>query len=61
MREQNALVGDRDDIVVERACGDRLGALLDEQHPVRVEPVLAGDDPARLVVLARGEAAAGVP
>ena len=58
MREQHALVGDRNDVVVERAGGDRLFRLLDEDRPLGIEPVQPGDRLRRLEVLARREGAA---
>ena len=58
MREQNALVGDGDHVVVERARGDRLLRLLREDDPLRVEEVQPRDGPGRLDMLPRGESAA---
>src|SRR5204862_816785 len=60
MREQGALVGDRDDVVVERAGGDRCGGLLDEKGARRIEPVQARDRLARLAMLTRREGAAQI-
>ena len=61
MREQHALVGDRDDVVVEGAGGDRLLGLLDEDRSLGVEPVAPGDRLRRFDVLARGKGAADTP
>ena len=58
MREQHALVGDRDDVIVERAGGDRRFGLLDEQGALGIEPVQPGDRLRRLEMLARREGAA---
>ena len=58
MREQHALVGDRDDVVVERAGGDRFLRLLGEDRPLGIEPVQPRDRLRRLDMLARREGAA---
>ena len=43
MREQDALVGDRDDVIVERARGDGRLGLLGEDDPFGVESVKSRD------------------
>ena len=58
MREQDILVGDGDDVVVERTCRDRRFRLLDEQSPVRIEPVQSRNRLRRLQMLAGGKGAA---
>ncbi len=59
MREQHLFVRNRDHIVVKRARGNRFGVLFDEDGPLGIEPVQAGDRAAGLFVLASGECAAG--
>jgi len=56
MREQHALVGDGDHIVVKRACRDGVRRLLHKQAAGRIEPVKARDRAAGLLVLACGNA-----
>src|SRR3546814_8949370 len=58
VREQHAFVGDRDDIVVERARRDRLLGLLRKQRPSGIDTVAARERGACLAVLAGREGAA---
>ncbi len=58
MRKDDAFVGDRDDIVVERPGADRRRRLLDEQGAGGIEAVAARDRLARGAGLAGGKAAA---
>ena len=58
VREQDMLVGDRDDVVVEGAGGDRRFGLADEQGARRIEPVQPRDRAAGLAMLADGKGAA---
>src|SRR3546814_9573967 len=44
VREQHAFVGDRDDIVVERARRDRLLGLLRKQRPCGIDTVARSDE-----------------
>ena len=56
---RHAPVGDRDDIVVERARLDGGGVLLDEDRPFGGEAVQAGDRATGLQILPRREGSAG--
>ena len=47
VREQHMFVGDRDDIVVERAGGDRLVRLADEDRAFGIEAMVPRDRLAR--------------
>ena len=58
VREQHPLVGDRDDIVVERAGSDRVFGLLREDRPLRIEAMEPGDGPGGLDMLPGRERAA---
>ena len=53
--EQHTLIGDRDDIVVERTGGDRFLRLLGKNGALRVQPMPARDCSRRLDMLPRGK------
>ena len=61
MREERALVRDRNDVVMKSARRDCLFGLLDEKGSRRIEAVRARDRLACLAVLAGGERAAADP
>ena len=58
MGEKHAFIGDSDDIIVERSCGDGGRVLLDKDAMLGVEPMKASDSAAGLDMLASGICAA---